>query len=400
MTMLKLRIPTRFALGTLAAVAAFLTGCVEPLEPEPPVRSNKPVSLTVTDEQAEKNLREEMELQAKKKEQAGGGESPEAGVDEHAAVDGANPEPEYDPDNPSGLPLLPNPLLEAAIKEAEANRPNIPEVEEPKLPELGDPLVDNLKDLQRLQRGKPIWIDQKGEMLVVIARVCQQETLLEMFACLHETKEHEAIVAADIQAYIAHAGLLAIGADVGNTVRWDPVYVPASGSEIDIELRWKDEDGKTQTAKAQDWIRNTKTKKAMKYPFVFAGSGFWEDQETGKKHYQAEGGDFICVSNFPTATLDIPVRSSQGTEQLMFEAFTERIPPRGTPVTMIMTVGDGKFDIEPDEAEAAETDDEPEEAAEKSEEDAKDEKATDGDEKKEADEKEAEASEDEKEKSE
>ena len=68
----------------------------------------------------------------------------------------------------------------------------------------------------------------------------------------------------------------------------------------------------------------------------FAGSYFWKDEETGKEYYQAEGGDFICVSNFSTAMLDIPVESSQSDAELMFEAFTERIPPRGTPVRLTL----------------------------------------------------------------
>lgn len=33
--------------------------------------------------------------------------------------------------------------------------------------------------------------------------------------------------------------------------------------------------------------------------------------------------------------LDIPVESSQSNEELVFEAFTERIPPLGAPVRLI-----------------------------------------------------------------
>ena len=50
----------------------------------------------------------------------------------------------------------------------------------------------------------------------------------------------------------------------------------------------------------------------------------------------AESGDFICVSNFATAMLDIPVQSSQANDSLEFVAFTEHIPPLGTPVRMIL----------------------------------------------------------------
>ena len=70
----------------------------------------------------------------------------------------------------------------------------------------------------------------------------------------------------------------------------------------------------------------------MTYDWVFAGSGFWVEKESGRRHYHAEGGELICVSNFSTATLDVPVRSPQDNADLLFVAFEERIPPLGTPV--------------------------------------------------------------------
>ncbi len=72
-----------------------------------------------------------------------------------------------------------------------------------------------------------------------------------------------------------------------------------------------------------------RTEREMSQPWVFAGSRFWKDEETGEQYYQAEGGDFICVSNFGTAMLDIPIESSQSNMELAFAAFTERIPPLG-----------------------------------------------------------------------
>jgi len=70
---------------------------------------------------------------------------------------------------------------------------------------------------------------------------------------------------------------------------------------------------------------------------VFAGSAFWKDPQDGTEHYQADGGDFICVSNFPTATLDLPIESSQSNEALLFEAFAGRVPPRDTDVEMVLS---------------------------------------------------------------
>jgi hypothetical protein len=67
--------------------------------------------------------------------------------------------------------------------------------------------------------------------------------------------------------------------------------------------------------------------------WVFVGSAWYVDERTGKKSYIAEGGDLICVSNFPDAMLDLAIKSTDKQDEgLLFEAWTERIPPRGTDV--------------------------------------------------------------------
>jgi hypothetical protein len=69
--------------------------------------------------------------------------------------------------------------------------------------------------------------------------------------------------------------------------------------------------------------------------WVFPGSGEFVDPTTGKKVYEAEAGDLICVSNFPDAMLDLAIKSTDKQDEgLLFEAWTERIPPRGTEVMM------------------------------------------------------------------
>lgn len=200
-----------------------------------------------------------------------------------------------------------------------------------KLPKLPEP-----EGATRLSPKFDVWLDAKRGAVVVDGQVSLRRGMLEMFACIRNTKEHESVVTADTQAFLVHAGLLRLGAEPGHPAQFVPEFKPPAGTEIDVTVEWRDAAGKPQTAKAQDWIRDLKTGKAMTYPFVFAGSRFWTDEETGKQYYQAEGGDFICVSNFGTASLDIPVESSQSNDALEFEAFTERVPPLGTPVRLVL----------------------------------------------------------------
>ena len=202
---------------------------------------------------------------------------------------------------------------------------------------LGKPLLDDIEKLKKLDPDSPVWLDPKNKRVILIGQVCQTEALLELFACLTETKEHEAILVFDTKAFVVHAGLLAVGARPGRPVQFLPLYVPARGTEIEITLKWRNEKEEVQTARAQEWIIDNQTGKEMKDGWVFAGSRLWRDEETGKEYYMAEGGEFICVSNFPNAMLDVPIESTQANDHLLFEANSERIPPIGTAVTMILT---------------------------------------------------------------
>lgn len=213
-------------------------------------------------------------------------------------------------------------------------QPSLPALERV-VPEASIPKLPGLK---ALSKNFGLWVDLKRKWVVVDGKVCLNQGVLEMFACPKNTKEHESVISVDCPAQYVHAALLAIDAKQGRPVQFDPEYVPASGQIIDIHILWLDKDGKKKSAKAQEWIRNTKTKKQMQHSFVFAGSSFWSEVVEGERltHYQADAGDLICVSNFPSATLDVPVQSSKENSSLLYEAFPGRIPPRGTRIRLVL----------------------------------------------------------------
>jgi hypothetical protein len=192
------------------------------------------------------------------------------------------------------------------------------------------------KGARRLSPDFDVWVDPKEGVVIVDGEICLREGMLEMFACTRNTKEHEAIVSANTRAYLVHAGLVALGAVPGHPVQFVPEYKPPAGTEIEVLVQYIDEDGNEETVRAQEWIKDIRTKKPMSFPFVFGGSTFWTDPDTGKKYYQAERGDFICVSNFGTAMLDIPVQSSAENDSLGFQTMTDRIPPLWTPVRLLL----------------------------------------------------------------
>lgn len=222
-----------------------------------------------------------------------------------------------------------------AIQKIEPTETQVEEETERPRP-LPPPKLPPPAGARRLSPDYDVWIDSKAGTVIIDGQISLREGMLEMFACLRNTKEHESIVSANTRAFIVHAALLSLGAEPGTPVQFMPEFKPPSGTEIEILVQWIDEEGNEETAPAQELIKDIRTGKAMVHPFVFAGSLFSVDPETGERHYMAEGGDFICVSNFGTAMLDVPVESSPSNEALAFVAFTERIPPLGAPVRLIL----------------------------------------------------------------
>jgi hypothetical protein len=230
-------------------------------------------------------------------------------------------------------------------------------------PQRRVPLVDDPKRLQPLDPKDPVWIDPVTRQVVMLGEICQRRAPLELFACLRGSKEHESVVVVDVKAYVVHAGLLVAGATEGSPVQFDPQFVPPRGTEIEVTVVWEEEQGRRRQVRGQDWVHDVAETyatfdgvvpnefdeeasagdhwgawKAMELPWVFAGSQFLKDEATGKRDYYADlDGCLICVSNFPSAVLDVPVRSTDSNAALWFDAFTERIPPLGTPVTLILT---------------------------------------------------------------
>jgi len=195
-------------------------------------------------------------------------------------------------------------------------------------------------EVKRVTLGKNVVLEIQGDQrrVLVQAEVCFREGPLELFLCRRNTKEHESVVSADIDARQVHLALIAAGAKEGSPVKFEPKYQPATGSTIKITLEYE-QDGKTVRVPAQSWVRDAKTRKELEHPWVFGGSQLFDHPDDPKEKIYAanSGGDVICVSNFPDAMLDLPINSPKEWEAgRLFEAFTERIPPLGTKVTVIL----------------------------------------------------------------
>src|SRR5438876_3256345 len=90
--------------------------------------------------------------------------------------------------------------------------------------------------------GRNLWLKTNAKRRQVIIRtvVCRQKAALEEFMCLKGTKEHEAIVTADVVPRHFHAALLAAGAKAGSVAKFEGEFLPPTGDKLEISVEWKD----------------------------------------------------------------------------------------------------------------------------------------------------------------
>ncbi len=193
--------------------------------------------------------------------------------------------------------------------------------------------------VKKVEVAKNVTFEVEGDKrrVVVQARVCLREGVLEQFMTRKGTKEYEAIVAADADAKAIHTALLLTGAEPGHPVRFAPKLETATGTTIKVFIEYKDK-GKTIRVPAQSWIRNGKTKRDLDSDWVFAGSQLFPDptDKTKQPYYAANDGDVICVCNVQGAMLDLPIPSARAMDERVYEAHTARIPAVDTPVLLIL----------------------------------------------------------------
>src|SRR5262249_8501569 len=90
------------------------------------------------------------------------------------------------------------------------------------------------KEVKRAAIAPNIVLEIEGQKrrVLVGASICLQKGPLEQLLTRKNTKEHEAVLTADIDARDLHKALLLAGARAGAPVQFDPKYKPARGQAI------------------------------------------------------------------------------------------------------------------------------------------------------------------------
>ena len=232
----------------------------------------------------------------------------------------------------------PQPLVDGA--HAKAAPP--PRASEPKLVRIGSDIVVNLANSE----------------VVIGAQVAARIGWLEQLVCKAGTREHESLLAVEAKPKLIHAALLAAGITHGSPGEWIELAPdssgkailqlrPPTGSPVEILVRWKSGDDEHES-KLCDWVRrvpdDSTANALVPFPcnrFVFAGSRVRPNPPSlgPGEHYVADyTGSIVGLVTFGDEVIAfeevIPDRVDIAAP--LWEAWTDRIPPEGTPVDLVI----------------------------------------------------------------
>lgn len=184
--------------------------------------------------------------------------------------------------------------------------------------------------------------------VVMDVEVAARQGFLEHLLSRSEAgKDHESIVSAPFDSEMLHAALLGTGLQPGKPARFinekrEQDFHPATGEVVKIFFEYEDARGKTVAVPAQTWVQHAKDGKLLQADWVYAGS-FKGKATTAQGeeyvYFGANDGRVICLTNFGTALLDLPIESADSDPQgdsLGYKANTDAIPPRGTKLRVIL----------------------------------------------------------------
>jgi hypothetical protein len=177
-------------------------------------------------------------------------------------------------------------------------------------------------------------IDWSEPAVRVAGRVVQQSGPLEFLACF-PGKEHESVVLLEASAQHVYLALGLIGLSPGEPPVWDEergVFRSPRGDLVDVSFEWGSPE-QPETAEAHLWLREIEYGRApLARPWVFAGSYRLGDGALAADRT----GSGLALVTFPDSLLALSRGRSSRDVELWAAAAPDAVPPRGTPVQLVL----------------------------------------------------------------
>lgn len=212
----------------------------------------------------------------------------------------------------------------------------------PEKPKPVKPTIEKLAET-RYRIGNVIF-DHKSREIRLPAKVEITNGLLEFLFVLQQGKIHETLFIADIVPTHLNLALTLLRYQVSN--QWtalqdalasaagkspDAPALAKDRSSMSIDVEWKDAEGTLARVPVNEWIIHSEKSTLMPPgPWVYTGSAVSEGQ-----YVPDVTGDVAAIFNAEEAMINYPGNDHES--DLVWFANTERVPPQGTPVTLIIT---------------------------------------------------------------
>lgn len=199
------------------------------------------------------------------------------------------------------------------------------------------------------QIGK-LRLDKIARSVSFPGRLNQGKDLIEYVLVTPMGATHESLLTSEVQPSDLHFAMLLLGAKGAGLLAPQPVDAPPGqidadylrkaprlkGDNLTFAVKWKDKDGKEQSAQVEDWLMNADNgKPAPRGPWIYSGSMFGAE---GGFLAQQEGMFASVVTN-PAALINNP-RPGNDSDKLW--AVNEKaVPPVETLIEIILTITEG-----------------------------------------------------------
>lgn len=198
-------------------------------------------------------------------------------------------------------------------------------------------------DENRFQLGEVV-LNKRTREVRFPAKVNMNEGLIEYIVVLPKGKLHEALIetntspthlnlALTLLRYAPSKELFPTVNEQGLPFGLPPLVPEAvkNSARINIEAEWTDKENKTHRVPINGWLKNPNTEAVLNPgPWLYTASDFSEGQ-----YIPEITGDILAIMVDPYAVINYP--GSDNPDQAGWHAFTENIPPIGTPISIVIT---------------------------------------------------------------